>query len=100
MAQRTRTPTPRSTPPASTRLLTPPAYSSTVQPARPLCHTQVQDAIIAQGAIISEATISNAVIGLRATIGQGCVIQDAMVMGADYFESDTQLAEVRICGSV
>lgn len=36
---------------------------------------KVSDAIIAQGASIKQATISNAVIGLRSTINKGCVIQ-------------------------
>eukprot|EP00955_Chlamydomonas_euryale_P070186 360679-Chlamydomonas_euryale.AAC.7 len=54
---------------------------------------QVSDAIISPGARLGRATISNAVLGVRAIVSDDCLIQDAMIMGADYFESEEQLLE-------
>jgi len=70
-----------------------PIYTSPrVLPPAHVEDSKVQDAIIAQGSYVKKATISNAIIGLRAQIGEGCTIQDAMIMGADYYESDAQKA--------
>ena len=53
-----------------------PIYTSPrVLPPATIEECKVSDAIIAQGASIKQATISNAVIGLRSTINKGCVIQ-------------------------
>eukprot|EP00955_Chlamydomonas_euryale_P064566 359014-Chlamydomonas_euryale.AAC.4 len=78
-----------------------PIYTSPrVLPPASIIDCHVKDALIAQGASVSKASISNAVIGLRASIGEGCTIQDAMVMGADYYESDEQMAKVVAKGGV
>lgn len=78
-----------------------PIYTSPrILPPATIEQCKVTDAIIAQGATIRECTISNAVIGLRAIINKGCVIQDAMVMGADYYESESQLASTLASGGV
>merc|ERR1712185_350886 len=43
------------------------------------------------GSEIGQKTIiKNAIIGLRSVIGRNCDIRDAMVMGADYFESNAR----------
>ena len=44
--------------------------------------------------------IENAIIGLRSIIGKGCDIRDAMIMGADYYESDAKVQKVRAQGGV
>ena len=49
---------------------------------------------------MAKSSISNAIIGVRATIGKNCTIQDAMIMGADYYESDEQKAVVLAAGGV
>ncbi|KAG1677828.1 hypothetical protein FOA52_008592 [Chlamydomonas sp. UWO 241] len=78
-----------------------PIYTSPrVLPPATVIESRIKDAIVAQGASIAKATISNAVIGLRATIGEGCSIIDAMVMGADYYESDEQKEAILLAGGV
>jgi glucose-1-phosphate adenylyltransferase len=37
--------------------------------------------------------VTHSVIGLRSRIDTGCVIEEALVMGADYYESPSQRAE-------
>ncbi|MEW5310284.1 MAG: hypothetical protein WDW38_002096 [Sanguina aurantia] len=56
--------------------------------------------IIPLGSFIEEATITNAVIGIRSIIHKGCTIQDAMVMGADYYESEEQKTAIRAAGGI
>ena len=40
--------------------------------------------------ILKECTVQRSVIGLRSRIDTGCVIGQALVMGADYYESPSQ----------
>lgn len=78
-----------------------PIYTSPrVLPPATIEESKVTEAIIAQGATVAKSTISNAIIGVRATIGTNCTIQDAMIMGADYYESDEQKALVLAAGGV
>eukprot|EP00197_Chlamydomonas_leiostraca_P013005 CAMPEP_0202865908 /NCGR_PEP_ID=MMETSP1391-20130828/6669_1 /ASSEMBLY_ACC=CAM_ASM_000867 /TAXON_ID=1034604 /ORGANISM="Chlamydomonas leiostraca, Strain SAG 11-49" /LENGTH=514 /DNA_ID=CAMNT_0049545799 /DNA_START=33 /DNA_END=1577 /DNA_ORIENTATION=- len=78
-----------------------PIYTSPrVLPPAHIENCKVTDAIVAQGAYVHDSTISNAVVGLRSIIGKGCTIQDAMVMGADFYESDDQRAALLASGGV
>jgi len=57
------------------------------------------DTIISPGSEIGRGTvIENAIIGLRTIVGQNNDIRDAMIMGADYFESDTRIKKVMMEG--
>ncbi|GLC41372.1 Glucose-1-phosphate adenylyltransferase [Pleodorina starrii] len=78
-----------------------PIYTSPrVLPPATVRDCKVSDAIIAQGSFVSDSTISNAVIGIRSIIGSGCTVQDALIMGADYYESDEQRAALLAAGGV
>ena len=46
----------------------------------------VKESIIAEGCILKECSISHSVLGVRSRIESGCVIEDTMIMGADYFQ--------------
>lgn len=50
--------------------------------------SKVTKALISHGCRIEKSTIHHAVIGNRSIIGAGCNIQDAMVMGADFYEKE------------
>lgn len=49
-------------------------------------------AMISDGCIIDESSITRSVIGIRSVIKPGCVLKDVILMGADYYEAD--VAEV------
>jgi glucose-1-phosphate adenylyltransferase len=53
----------------------------------------LQQAIISDGCIISDAHLERCVIGVRSIIQSGATIRDSIVMGADYFEQDRQVDE-------
>jgi len=46
----------------------------------------VTDSIIGDGCVIHNATVKHSVVGLRALIKPGTVIEDSLIMGADYYE--------------
>jgi glucose-1-phosphate adenylyltransferase len=45
------------------------------------------------GSIITDSSLKHCVIGTRAFIGEGCVLEDTIVMGSDTYETADQLAE-------
>jgi glucose-1-phosphate adenylyltransferase len=44
--------------------------------------------------------VEDAIVGLRSQVGKGCTIKHAMIIGADYYESDEQKAKVIAEGGV
>ena len=48
-------------------------------------------AVLAEGCIINARKIERSVIGIRSRIGEGTEISNAIVMGADYYESIEQI---------
>ncbi|MEL6398131.1 MAG: glucose-1-phosphate adenylyltransferase [Cyanobacteria bacterium J06626_4] len=48
------------------------------------CH--VTESIIGDGSILKDCRVSHSVIGLRQRIQGNCVIEDALLMGADFYE--------------
>jgi glucose-1-phosphate adenylyltransferase len=44
--------------------------------------------LLAEGCIISGHRILHSVVGLRAVVGEGTVIEHSVIMGADYFEHE------------
>ena len=61
---------------------------------------RVKDAIIAHGVFMDKCQVEHAIIGVRQRIAAGCKITNAMVIGADYYESDEQRAELLAAGKV
>jgi glucose-1-phosphate adenylyltransferase len=47
----------------------------------------VERSILGDGCIVEpDAKITHSVVGLRSIIREGCVIEDSLLMGADYYE--------------
>jgi glucose-1-phosphate adenylyltransferase len=46
----------------------------------------VEQSILCEGSIITEARIANSIVGIRAVVRPGADIQDSVVMGARFFE--------------
>ncbi len=57
-------------------------------PGSRLKDCQVSDTMLADGCIIEEAVIRQAVIGIRTVIQRGARIEQAVIMGADYYERE------------
>jgi len=78
-----------------------PIYTSPrfLPPAK-LMDCRVKDAIIAHGVFMDKCQVEHAIIGVRQRIASGCKITNAMVIGADYYESDEQRAALLAAGKV
>ena len=47
----------------------------------------VTESIIGEGCILKNCRVNHSVLGVRSRIDEGCVIEDSLLMGADYYQS-------------
>ncbi len=57
-------------------------------PGTKINQCDVEHAIFCEGSILSESTIRRSIIGIRAVIREGSVIEDTVVMGARFYERE------------
>lgn len=51
------------------------------------CHGgRLKDAVLADGCVIGDATLSRALLGIRSVIGSGVTLEEVVMMGADYYD--------------
>ncbi len=62
-------------------------------PPAKISGTIINKALIAEGCIIHAAAIAKSVIGIRSRIGKDTVINNAYVMGCDYYETIEQIID-------
>lgn len=56
-------------------------------PPSKMLNCQIQESIIAEGCILKDCSILHSVLGVRTRVDSGCVIEDTMIMGADFYQS-------------
>lgn len=59
-------------------------------PPTKLLDCQVQESMIGEGCILKNCQINHSVLGVRTRIESGCVINRAMIMGADYYKQSPE----------
>jgi len=64
-------------------------------PASHLCDCRINRSLVAEGCLIHAATIDHSIIGVRSMIGEGCQIEQSILMGADYYETEEMKAANR-----
>ena len=69
-------------------------------PPTKLLDSRVVESMVGEGSILKECTIKRSVIGIRSRIETGCVIDNALLMGADYYESPLERAKTLESGKV
>ena len=52
----------------------------------------IDHAIISDGCIISHARVAHSIIGIRSIVHEGCYLNRAILMGADYYESEASIS--------
>ncbi|CAD6219816.1 unnamed protein product [Miscanthus lutarioriparius] len=57
-------------------------------PPSKVLDADVTDSVIGEGCVIKHCTINHSVVGLRSCISEGAVIEDSLLMGADYYETE------------
>jgi len=61
-------------------------------PASKLNKCAIDHVVIGDGSILTDSVIKHSVLGIRSYVGEGSVLEDTVLMGADYYETDDQLA--------
>jgi glucose-1-phosphate adenylyltransferase len=61
-------------------------------PASKLNKCAIDHVVIGDGSILTNSSIKHSVLGIRSFIGENSVLEDTVLMGADYYETDDQLA--------
>ena len=69
-------------------------------PPTKLLDSHVIESMVGEGCILKECTVRRSVIGIRSRIETGCVIDNALLMGADYYESPAERQQVLDSGKV
>ncbi len=71
-------------------------------PPSKLLDCQITESMIGEGCILKKCRIEHSVLGVRSRVEAGCVIQDSLLMGADFYEpfaerqSDCKTKEVTL----
>lgn len=61
-------------------------------PASKLNRCDIDHVVIGDGAILTDSRLKHCVLGIRSYVGEGCDLEDVVMMGADYYETADQLA--------
>ncbi|MGH7794708.1 MAG: glucose-1-phosphate adenylyltransferase [Candidatus Binatia bacterium] len=59
-------------------------------PPTKLLDSKVTESMLGEGCILKECTVKRSVIGIRSRIETGCVIDHALLMGSDFYESPAE----------
>lgn len=62
-------------------------------PGSKILSSEVVNSILCEGSIINRSKITHSIIGIRSNVGDNSVLERTVVMGADYFESNEEIAE-------
>jgi len=60
-------------------------------PASKLNKCAIDNVVIGDGSIVTDCYLHHCVLGVRSFIDEGCHIEDTIVMGADFYETEEQL---------
>lgn len=69
-------------------------------PASKLLNCEVNRSIIGDGCILENSQIDQSVLGVRTRMEAGCTVQDALIMGADYYQTQEERASDRHQGNI
>lgn len=67
-------------------------------PAAKINGLVAEGVIMGDGAIVTQSTLKRCVVGVRGVVGEGSQLENVVVMGNDYYESEADLEENRQAG--
>jgi len=71
-----------------------PIYTrSRLLPASKINNARIEEALLSDGCIITDATIRRSIIGVRSVIEKGCEISDTIIIGSDYYHKIEMLED-------
>ncbi|MBA0700284.1 hypothetical protein Goari_005591 [Gossypium aridum] len=69
-------------------------------PPSKMLNADVTDSVVGEGCVIKNCRIHHSVVGLRSCISEGAIIEDTLLMGADYYETEADRKFLAAKGSV
>jgi len=69
-------------------------------PPTKLLDCKIIESMVGEGCILKECAVKRSVIGIRSRIETGCVIDNALLMGSDFYESPTERLQSLESGKV
>nr|ARA71546.1 ADP-glucose pyrophosphorylase large subunit [Eleusine coracana]ARA71547.1 ADP-glucose pyrophosphorylase large subunit [Eleusine coracana] len=61
---------------------------------------KIKDSIISHGCFLRECTIEHSIVGVRSRLNSGCELKNTMMMGADMYETEDEIARLMSDGKV
>ncbi|KAH6776455.1 ADPGLC-PPase large subunit [Perilla frutescens var. hirtella] len=61
---------------------------------------RIVDAIISHGCFLGECSIEHSIVGVRSRLDNGVELKDTMMMGADYYQTESEIASALAQGKV
>ncbi|XP_044491322.1 glucose-1-phosphate adenylyltransferase large subunit 1-like isoform X2 [Mangifera indica] len=61
---------------------------------------QVKDSIVSHGCFLRECSVEHSIVGIRSRLEYGVELKDTMVMGADYYQTEVEIAALLADGKV
>jgi len=67
-------------------------------PASKINRCEIDHVVIGDGCIVTDSTLRRCVVGIRSVLGEHSLLEDVVMMGADYYEKESELAAAREAG--
>ncbi|KAJ0087313.1 hypothetical protein Patl1_09181 [Pistacia atlantica] len=61
---------------------------------------RIVDAIISHGCFLRDCSVQHSIVGVRSRLESGVELQDTMMMGADYYQTESEIASLLAEGKV
>ncbi|XP_044502204.1 glucose-1-phosphate adenylyltransferase large subunit 1-like isoform X2 [Mangifera indica] len=61
---------------------------------------QVKDSIVSHGCFLRECSVEHSIVGIRSRLEYGVELKDTMMMGADYYQTEVEIAALLADGKV
>ena len=59
-------------------------------PPSKILNSQIEESMVCDGCIIKSSRVANSIIGVRSRLEENTVIENTLLMGADYYQSDAE----------
>ncbi|KAK7280680.1 hypothetical protein RJT34_25747 [Clitoria ternatea] len=69
-------------------------------PPTKVVKSKIVDAIISHGCFLGECHVQRSIVGVRSRLESGSELQDTMMMGADHYQTDAEIASLLAEGKV
>ncbi|KAH1259163.1 Glucose-1-phosphate adenylyltransferase large subunit 2, chloroplastic [Glycine max] len=61
---------------------------------------EVINSLISDGCFLKECTVEHSIVGIRSRLDSGVQLKDTMIMGADYYQTEAEIASLLAAGNV